>query len=64
MYLDVSGVGSEEQLRVVFVDRERLMDLPRFLESADAVVLGDGGMQYVSQLVEHILGEGTGGQAR
>lgn len=40
------------------------MELPRYLEAFDAVVLGDGGMQYVSQLIEHVLGGGGQGPTR
>lgn len=38
------------------VDREFVSNLPAFLQSFDVVILGDGGMQYVNQLLEQIIG--------
>lgn len=53
------GGGVERQvLAVGFLDTDAdfLPNLPRFLEAYDAVILGDGGLQYAAHVVEQIVG--------
>ena len=53
------GGGMERQvLSLGFLesDSDFVKELPKFLEGYDAVVLGDGGLQYFNHLVEQIVG--------
>lgn len=53
------GGGAErEVLAVGFVDTDAdfVATLPKFLEAYDAVILGDGGLQYAAHVVEQIVG--------
>lgn len=56
------GGGVERQvLAVGFVDTDAdfVQKLPQFLEAYDAVILGDGGLQYAAHVVEQIIGGGA-----
>lgn len=54
------GGGMERRvLAVGFVDNtdaEFVRKLPKFLEAYDAVILGDGGLQYAAHVIEQIVG--------
>jgi hypothetical protein len=53
------GGGVERQvLAVGFVDTDAdfVRNLPQALESYDAVILGDGGLQYAAHVIEQIVG--------
>lgn len=54
------GGGVERQvLAVGFLDNtdpDFVQNLPKFLEAYDAVILGDGGLQYAAHVVEQIVG--------
>ncbi len=53
------GGGVERQvLAVGFLDTDAdfVKRLPKFLEAYDAVILGDGGLQYAAHVVEQIVG--------
>ena len=53
------GSGCESELRIGFlnIDKSFAKNLPKFIEKYDAIILGDGGLQYINQLIEQIISE-------
>ncbi len=53
------GGGHEREvisLGFLETNEDFVEQLPKFLESYDAVVLGDGGLQYARHLIEQVVG--------